>query len=142
MEQDLLDLLVMDHRRIESLLAEVETLHEPDARHRALDEVLAAVARHAVVERDHLYPVLRDSLPAGPVLADHEAGEHADTDRLLLRLDRLDEHGAEHAALLAELMTTVRLHVQEQETELFPRLRQACAPEELGRLGALLRADR
>ena len=40
------------------------------------------------------------------------------------------------AYAVSELLDSVRCHVQEEETEIFPRLRAACDPLMLERLGA------
>ena len=126
MPADLIDLLVAEHRRLEWLFADVDTAATDRARRRALDAVAAALDRHAAAEREFLHPALREYLPAGAEIAMYEAGQHAS-----------------FAALPAgELPDAVRLHLQEEETELFPRLRAACPREELARLGELLESAR
>ncbi|WP_432829866.1 hemerythrin domain-containing protein [Dactylosporangium sp. CA-092794] len=126
MPADLIDLLTAAHRRLESLIAEVETAPTEEARRAALDAARAALDRHAGAERRFLHPALRQYLPAGPDIAAYQAAEHAS-----------------FAALAPPaLFDAVRLHLQEEETELFPRLRSACPPPELARLGALLESAR
>ena len=142
MEQDLFDLLIADHRSIEWLFAEIETAGDLVTRRRALDEVIIELARHTVAEETYLYPVMRASLPAGDHLAAHEVGEHAEADELMDRLTSLNDGDPEFGTLLGALMSEVREHLQEEETELFPRLRQACGHRELAELADQLHADR
>jgi iron-sulfur cluster repair protein YtfE (RIC family) len=131
MPPDLIQLLVADHRRLEALFAEIETAPEPAARHAAVDAALAALARHAAHEAEFLHPALREYLPAGSEIAAYEGGEHARIDELLCSVDGLG------AAL-----DTVRQHMQEEETELFPRLARACPDGTLRELGERLESAR
>ena len=118
MSADLLELLTAEHRRLESLFADVETATTPQVRREALAAAEEALARHAAAESRFLHPALREHLPAGPDIASYEQAEHAS-----------------FAPLTAERFDAVRQHLQEEETELFPRLVQACPPGELLRLG-------
>lgn len=119
MEQDLVGLLVAEHRRIESLFAEIETAGSPDTRRAALDAAVAMLAAHTATEQR----LLHARLPAE--LAGYEAAEHRRIDDLVARLTRLDDVDPAFGTLLSALLETVREHVQEEETELFPRLPQS-----------------
>jgi hypothetical protein len=134
MPVDLVDLLVAGHRRLESLLADVETAPTPELRAAALAAALDALARHGKAEREFLHPVLRECLPAGPEIADYERAEHDSIAR--------DAAGCARDAVPSALFDAVRLHMQEEETELFPRLRQSCPPDRLLELGSRLEASR
>ncbi|GAA2326945.1 hemerythrin domain-containing protein [Dactylosporangium salmoneum] len=129
MPADLIDLLVAEHRRLESLFADVETARTAAGREAALGAALAALERHSLTEERFLHPALRDYLPAGTEIAAYEDAEHASFER------QADERGA-------GLFDAVRQHMQEAETELFPRLAQACPAAELRRLGDLLESVR
>ncbi|MEU7866303.1 hemerythrin domain-containing protein [Dactylosporangium sp. NPDC049140] len=118
MSADLLELLTAGHRRLESLFADAETASTPQRRRDALADAADALARHADAESRFLHPALREHLPAGPDIASYEEAEHAS-----------------FAPLTAERFDAVRQHMQEEETELFPRLAQACPAGELRRLG-------
>src|SRR5258705_479902 len=141
MEQDLIDLLVDDHRRIESLFAEIETAPDPTVRRATLDEAVTALARHTTAEAAYLQPALREHLPAGPDIAAYEADEHRRTDELLERLTRLNDIDPAFDELLAALLDAVRQHMQEEETELSPRLCAACPADTLLDLGTALRTS-
>jgi hemerythrin superfamily protein len=135
-EFDLVDVLTAAHRTVESLLADVETTSDRRLRQRALVAALAALQRHSTIEERFLYPATRKHLPAGDVLAAHEEREHAEADEKMHRLARLDDTDPEYEPLVSSLFTDIRVHVNEEETELFPRLRAACDPETLRRLGS------
>ncbi|GAA4250788.1 hemerythrin domain-containing protein [Dactylosporangium darangshiense] len=133
MPADLIHLLVAEHRRLESLFADVETAQAADRRRAALTAALHALALHAAREERFLHPALREHLPAGPEIAEFDRAEHAAMAR--------DAAGCDEAGASA-LFDVVRLHMQQEETELFPRLAQACPPQLLQRLGELLESAR
>jgi hemerythrin-like domain-containing protein len=119
MEQDLIDLLVGEHRRIESLFADIETASSPAARRAVLDAAITTLAAHTATEER----LLHAHLPAE--LADYEAAEHHRIDDLVARLTALNDVDPAFEVLLAALLEAVREHLQEEETELFPRLPQS-----------------
>jgi hypothetical protein len=125
MSADLLELLTAEHRRLESLFADAETATTPERRREALAAAADALERHTAAESRFLHPALSAHLPAGPDIAAYEEAEHAS-----------------FGPLSPESFDAVRQHMQEEETELFPRLAQACPPEELRRLGDLLQSVR
>jgi hemerythrin superfamily protein len=138
-EQDLIDVLTADHRTVERLFAEIETsTGKPERRREVVDVVIAELSRHASAEEQYLYPAAREHLSAGDDIADHEIGEHAEAEELMRDIMPLDATDPQFDALLAQLIEGIRHHVQEEETELFPRLRQACAHETLVELGRSL----
>jgi hypothetical protein len=134
MSADLIELLVAEHRRLESLFADVETAPTPERRRPALAAALDALARYGAAEQRFLQPVLRECLPAGPEIADYEQGEHDSIARAAA--------ACRDDAVPSALFDAVRLHMQEEETELFPRLVQSCPPGRLHQLGTLLRSAR
>ncbi|MGI5236928.1 hemerythrin domain-containing protein [Dactylosporangium sp. CA-139066] len=134
MPADLIDVLVAEHRRLESLFADAETAPTPERRRAALAVALDALARHAAAEERFLHPALREWLPAGPEIVEYEQAEHDSIAR--------DAAGCRGGDVPAALFDAVRQHMQEEETEIFPRLSQACPPPRLLELGALLKSAR
>lgn len=124
---DLIEVLVTDHRRVETLFAELESGNAgPDQRRDLLDVIVAELMGHAVAEELYLYPTVRELLPDGDQIAERGLRQHADAERTMDALDAADP-GA--------LIAAVRTHIEEQERDLFPRLRQVCPPDRLDDLG-------
>jgi hemerythrin-like domain-containing protein len=132
---DIIDVLVSEHRTLEGLLADVETTSDRTLRLEVLEVAIASLKEHAAKEERFLYPVTRAQVPSGDALADHELREHADADRIIDRIRGLEDTDPEFDPLVTAMMTDVRRHVQEEETEIFPRLRSACPAETLRELG-------
>jgi hemerythrin superfamily protein len=138
---DLIDVLMADHRRVEALFAELSTgTGDPDHRKRLTDVVIAELVRHSVAEEMYLYPAVKKALPDGEQLSEHEIREHAEAEVLMNRIDRLDATDPEFEPAVARLVAAVRRHVRDEESDVFPRLRQACGPDELRRLGRKVEA--
>lgn len=128
---DLIDVLVDDHRRVETLFAELEadTVGDeavPAHRRDVVDVVVAELVGHAVAEELYLLPAVRELLPDGDRIADRELHRHADAERIMDSLDPADP---------TALIAAIRAHIEEQERDLFRRLRQVCPPDRLEDLG-------
>ncbi|MER7330529.1 MULTISPECIES: hemerythrin domain-containing protein [unclassified Micromonospora] len=139
--QDVVDVLTADHREVEALFVELESRRgTPEHRRQLADVVIAELVRHAVAEEMYVYPTARKALPDGDQIAEHEISEHADAERTLKELEALDPSEPRFDEALAHLTSTIRHHVQDEESDLFPRLRAAVAREELVELAGKVAA--
>ncbi|SCL37253.1 Hemerythrin HHE cation binding domain-containing protein [Micromonospora pallida] len=130
--RDVIDILTTDHREVEALFVELESRQgTPEHRRRLADVVIAELVRHSVAEEAYVYPAARKALPDGDQIADHEIAEHAEAERTMKELESVDSADPRFDQLLAHLTSAIRHHVQEEEADLFPRLRAAVAQEEL-----------
>ena len=82
-----------------------------------------------------MYPAARKALEGGDQLADHELEEHAKAEKLMKELDALDAAEPRFDELLATLMSEIRHHIDEEESDLLPKLQVACSEEQLLDLG-------
>jgi hemerythrin superfamily protein len=140
-ERDVVDVLMTDHHEVEAIFVELESRQgTPEHRRQLADVVIAELVRHAVAEEAYVYPAARKSLPDGDQLAEHEIAEHADAERTMKELESLDPSDPRFDELLGKLTATIRHHVQDEENDLFPRLRAACAREELVELAGKVEA--
>jgi len=140
-DQDVVDILVTDHHEVEALFVELETRQgTPEYRRQLVDVVIAELVRHAIAEEAYVYPTARKALPDGDQIAEHEIAEHADAERTMKDLESVDPSDPRFDELLAHLTSTIRHHVQEEENDLFPRLRAATAREELVELAGKVTA--
>lgn len=135
---DLITVLVADHRDLERMLDELQG-GLPAQRPRLLEQLTAALMRHAVAEEQHLYPLVRGALPDGDARADRELGEHAEAERVLRELEQLGGDDPAYQALVGQVISQVRNHLQEEEHELLPRLAREVPVEQLRELGGKLR---
>jgi hemerythrin superfamily protein len=133
---DAITLLTADHRTFDGLLTQVAGQDAPDQD--LVDQLVKELAVHDAIERQYLYPVLRQRIDGGDRFADRSIDEHDEQDRLLLDVDKTPSGSEGLGALIATLTTSVRTHVQEEESEIFPALRAGLSQAELDDLGATL----
>ncbi|WP_046469694.1 hemerythrin domain-containing protein [Allosalinactinospora lopnorensis] len=135
-EQDLVDVIVSDHRSVEEVFTELEnSALEPERRKELVDHVITELVRHSVAEEHHMYPLTRRVLDDGDRIADHEIEEHAQAERVMDELVGMDTTDPRYEDLVRTLIEEIRHHVSDEENDLLPRLRQACSREELLELG-------
>jgi hemerythrin superfamily protein len=143
---DAIDLLTSDHRKVDALFEEYESLNggEPERKRQLIDEMIHELSVHAAIEEEILYPYLRREVQGGAELADEGIQEHQEIKELLADLERLDPQkevfDQKVDQLIAQLIADVRHHVEEEETQFFPRLREAASADEIAKLGSLLEA--
>ncbi|MEU9014493.1 hemerythrin domain-containing protein [Streptomyces sp. NPDC048479] len=133
---DIIDELTTDHQEVEELFTNIEKLPSGESRRKQYaDQVTMELVRHSVAEEAYLYPAVREHVPGGEALAEKELGDHAAAERTMKDLEGCAADDPRFDALIAGLMTEIRQHVADEESNLFPRLRQACSAEMLNDLG-------
>ncbi|MFF4902904.1 hemerythrin domain-containing protein [Streptomyces sp. NPDC001068] len=137
---DALAELMTDHREVEEMFARIQGMPGggQDLRD-AVDEVTIELVRHSVAEEEYLYPAVREHIEGGDRIADKEIADHGRVEKLLKELEKTDTEDARMSPLLQQLMDEVSAHVQDEEDNLFPMLRQACSQEALNDLGDKIR---
>lgn len=137
-EQDLITMLVADHRETEELFGQLEALsagaHDGEAKFVA-DRVVIELARHTQAEEEYLYPAVRQHVPGGADLADREIAEHTQAEHTMKQVELLDARDARFWDAVHTLIGQVRRHVSGEEGELFPLLRRSCPEQQLRDLG-------
>jgi iron-sulfur cluster repair protein YtfE (RIC family) len=123
---DLIDQLTSEHREAENLLARLKETDPGSARDQLVDELTAALRTHMAVEERFVYPVVAETLGEEPE-------EEAEVEHQLARegLQKLDQLRSEpgFGAAVDMVEAGIAHHVQEEEKEIFPKLRQEAADQ-------------
>jgi hemerythrin-like domain-containing protein len=144
MAEDVIAVLTKDHREVEQMFAEFESLERGGMadsggvrkqQRDIADKVIMELVRHSVAEEEYLYPAAREHLPNGGEIADRELREHAEAEETMNSLDGMDPDNPEFTQRMHTLMQEIRQHVQEEEGELFPALRSSMSQQQLDELG-------
>lgn len=133
---DAIELLQSDHRAVERLFAELAREQKPPSA--LVNAIVKELSIHDAIEKEHLYPIVRDRLPRGNEAAEQCFDAHDSIGLTLAEIDRRPVDDPALGGLLDMLIATVRTHVAEEEEEIFPVLRIKMAPEELDELGDTL----
>lgn len=135
-QQDLVSVIIDDHRAVDRVFTELERGTGGAEHRRALaDHVIAELVRHSVAEEQFMYPAARKYLDGGDRIAGHEIAEHAEAEQVMKELESVEATDPRFDQLLSKLIADVRHHIRDEETNLLPRLRSACSVEELRDLG-------
>jgi hemerythrin superfamily protein len=134
-QQDLIDAIVTDHREVQAVFAEIERTTDPRQRRELVEHVIAELVRHSVAEEQYLYPTARKVLPDGDEIADHEIAEHVEAEEAMKALENTDADDPKFNQLVRQLIDDVTHHLEEEESDLLPKLRAACDTEDLLELG-------
>lgn len=137
---DAIELLTTDHNEVEGLFSQYELLGagDTDRKRELVDEMIRELSMHAAVEEQFLYPFIRHEVPGGADLADEGIEEHQEAKELLHDLEKMEASDPEFDAKVNDLISDVRHHVEEEEGEFFPKLRQAATSQQLLDLGSKL----
>ena len=117
---DVTRLLEQDHRKVEELFAQFQESGEPSIARTICDELTI----HTTVEEEAVYPRLRDIDREG---AQEAQKEHDEAKRLIARIRNAG--GGELSSLMQELQKAIEHHVEEEESEIFPEMRERLGTE-------------
>jgi hemerythrin superfamily protein len=137
-DKDVVDILSEDHREVEEMFRELESLSvsDPavqDRRRLLVDQVTIALVRHAVAEEVVVYPAVKERVSEEE--AERAKREHAEAEESMKALERLDPEDPAFDQEIRSLMAEIRAHVAEEEGEMFPHMREVMSREELVKLG-------
>ena len=125
---DVIKLLEQDHREVEDLFSKAESTSGA-ARQQVVTKIASELTLHTEVEERFVYPAMRDAGLAD--LVNEAEQEHAKVKELVAQLETIDATTDDVESLLAELKADVQHHVQEEETEAFPKFRESVDQSEL-----------
>ncbi|KWV29527.1 hemerythrin domain-containing protein [Micromonospora rifamycinica] len=137
MSTDAIVLLKEDHKEMRRLFREFEKAQEgPASRRRTVvDEIVAALTTHTYLENEVMYPEVRKLLPdlEDDILESYE--EHHVADVLCAELAAMDADDDHFVAKTTVLIENVEHHVEEEEQEWFPKVREALGRNQLQEIG-------
>ena len=144
MSTDAIVILRDDHKEVRALFREFEKASTTPARKGAIvKKVIELLTVHTYIENEVMYPEVRRLLPEleDDVLESYE--EHHVADVLVMELAALKPGDERFEAKTTVLIESVRHHMDEEEQDWFPKVRDGLGRNQLQDLGArLLEAKR
>jgi len=131
-----LELLMADHRKVEDLFEQFEQEKDSDegTRREIAQQICAELTIHAQVEEELLYPWLREQLEDDDMEMVEEAQvEHNTAKDLIAQIEGATDIDEVFNAKVKVLGEYIKHHVQEEENEIFPEVRDQ--QDELDELG-------
>ena len=139
MAGDVVDLIMNDHREVERLFDEL--MDEPGKRPNLVPVLTTLLTAHSRAEEAEVYPVAADEAGESEEVA-HSQEEHVEADELLAKLAATDPTSPDFDAVLRELVDAVTHHVEEEESDLLPGIREGLSVERLDELAEAFLAVR
>jgi hemerythrin-like domain-containing protein len=122
------------------MFAEYEQATSKQEKETLRDRIVIELVRHSEAEEQAVYPIVRKHIDNGDKIIEHEIDEHSRAERIMKELDTMSADDPQFGVLMAQLMTSIKEHVAEEENEVFPQFRSKVSPEELQKLGATVEA--
>jgi hemerythrin superfamily protein len=136
---DAISLIEQDHRTMEALFERV--VAGDGDRTALIDEISAMLTAHARAEEMEVYPAIRRADPGEEPEVDHAYDEHHEAEHLLRGARNLVASPHFEEAFTA-FVAAVSHHVEEEEQEILPALREAVDEATLRKLGDAFQRER
>ena len=137
MPTDAIVLLRDEHKRMRRLFKQFQDAGEDatEEKARVVGEIIEALTAHTYIENECMYPEVRRLLPDldDDVLESYE--EHHVADVLTAELEQLDPSDDHFDAKTTVLIENVTHHMDEEESEWFPKVRQGLGRKALQEMG-------
>jgi hemerythrin-like domain-containing protein len=138
MSTDAIVLLKDDHKEIRALFREFEQAGEnaTKTKGRLVERSLEALTVHTYIENECMYPEIRKLMPEveDDVLESYE--EHHVADVLVMELAAMEADDERFTAKTTVLIENVRHHIEEEEQDWFPKVREGVGRKVMQQLGA------
>jgi len=134
---DAITLLKNDHQHVERLFRQYEQAGDRAyvKKRDLVDRIIEELSRHAAIEEQLFYPAARETVPGAEDLALESVEEHHIVKWELSELETMDPHDERFDAKVRVLIETVRHHVEEEESDFFPKVRSELGRNQLNELG-------
>jgi hemerythrin-like domain-containing protein len=138
---DAITLLKNDHDKVKKLLAELATTTERGAktREQLYGRIRDEMTAHEIVEEEIFYPTLKAHPKAKDIVLEGYE-EHHVVDLLMGELDATPYDDETWGAKAKVMQENIEHHIEEEETDMFPKARQVFDRAELDDLGAQMSA--
>jgi hemerythrin-like domain-containing protein len=141
---DAIVVLKNDHKEILRTFRDFERAGEnaKKTKGRLVDKIIELLTVHTYLENEVMYPRVRELLPEleDDVLESYE--EHHVADVLVMELAAMDPDDERFTAKTTVLIENVRHHIEEEEQEWFPQVREGLGRKTLQEIGAEMESKR
>jgi hemerythrin superfamily protein len=129
-----LEILKQDHQKVKGLFLEARHATDIGKRKDLFNQIDTELEVHAHIEETVFYPAIEDHEELKDMVTE-ALEEHEEAKSLLEELEELGVESHEFGSKLQQLMEAVEHHVEEEEGEMFPKIREVFEEDELEHLG-------
>jgi hemerythrin superfamily protein len=128
---DPIEMLEQDHRTVEQLFEEYRSTQDPAT----AEQICTELQVHTAIEEAVVYPVVKQDVEEGRDLEQEAQKEHSEVKDLVEQVVQAGFDDPTVPDLMQQIEEGVTHHVQEEESEMFPKLRASVEGTRLTELG-------
>ena len=137
---DALELLKKDHQAVKDLFKRAETNKDEEQQKRLFEQIKTELEIHTRIEESVFYPALAEREELKDMVLE-SLEEHKQVKTLLREMENLTSNSEKFEPKLKVLMENVEHHAEEEEEgNMFPKVRKLFNKSELEKLGEQLEA--
>ena len=124
--QDAITLLTEDHEQVKAMFEQYEELGDRAhvSKHKLALQICDELIKHTMIEEEIFYPAVRKAIKDDDIM-DESLVEHAAAKDLIAQIQEMDPGDELFDAKVKVLSEQIDHHVQEEEGEMFPKVRKA-----------------
>ena len=131
---DAIQLLLADHRKIKNLFKQFRSKPEDTQLNRVIDQIATEIKAHTRVEESIFYPACNEYPECSELVMDL-VDDHEEAKRTLAEMEALPRDSEDRFDMAEDLVDDIEGHIEEEEQELFPLVRELMQPVQLDDLG-------
>lgn len=137
---DAVELLEAQHERFRELFAEFRGLAKRPSQKKQdlVRTMITELVKHAEIEEQVFYPAVRAEVDGVEDLVDEDLEEHHAVELLMDELDKMSVEATRYDAKVTVVIENVEHHLEEEEEELFPKVREQLTEERRRELGGAM----
>jgi len=135
---DAITLLKQDHKTVEKLFKQFEKAKQPAQQRKLARQVVKELSVHAAIEEMVFHPAVRERVPKAEDTVLEALEEHYIVKWVLSELEDMKPDHERFKAKMTVMIESVRHHVEEEESEMFPKLQEELGTTKLTDLGKKL----
>jgi hemerythrin superfamily protein len=129
-----LQILEQDHKKVKGFFQEARNTTDRSNLKQIFNKIDTELEIHAHIEETIFYPAIEEHEEFKDMVAE-ALEEHQEAKALLEELEELGAESHDFGSKLQQLMEAVEHHVEEEEGEMFPKIRELFDEDELEQLG-------
>ena len=122
--RDAIELLTADHELVQDLFDKFKKARTDEQKATLADQICTELTIHAQIEEEIFYPAVREAI-GDDDLMDEADVEHASAKDLIAQIESSDPGEDHFDAKVTVLGEYVKHHVEEEQSEMFPKARKA-----------------
>jgi hypothetical protein len=125
--QDALTLLLQDHNEVRSAFKQYEELGDRayEAKKDLAEKICCALTMHMAIKEEVFYPTVRDAIQDGEALVSKLVARCATAKELITQIRDMEADAGLFDVTVHALAQRIDHYIQEEENEIFPRVRES-----------------